>query len=136
LIMVPQFTSLDTGRPGRVTAKYHRDSNASSMRQIIALSIAASLVILVADRSAAADNDRGAQLAATCASCHRLDGRDRGIPSIVGLSGEKFADVMHAFKSGERSSKIMHAVTLSLSDEEIGILAQYLAAQRKETQRP
>jgi sulfide dehydrogenase cytochrome subunit len=119
-----------------VTAKYHRDSNASSMRQIIALSIAASLVILVADRSAAADNDRGAQLAATCASCHRLDGRDRGIPSIVGLSGEKFADVMHAFKSGERSSKIMHAVTLSLSDEEIGILAQYLAAQRKETQRP
>jgi cytochrome c2 len=42
------------------------------MHQIIVLSIAASLVILIADRSSAAENDRGAQLIATCASCHRL----------------------------------------------------------------
>jgi cytochrome c553 len=42
---------------------------------------------------------------------------------------------MEAFKSDERSSQIMHAVALSLSDEEITILAQYLAAQRKETKR-
>jgi cytochrome subunit of sulfide dehydrogenase len=115
-----------------VTARCHRDGNAVSTRQILALSIAASLIIAVADRSAAAGDNRGAQLAATCASCHRLDGRDRGIPSIVGLSEEKLADVMHAFKSGERSSQIMHAVGLSFSDEEIAILARYLAAQRKD----
>jgi cytochrome subunit of sulfide dehydrogenase len=118
-----------------VTAKYRRGANASGVRQIIALSIAASLVILVADRSLAADNGRGAQLAAGCVSCHRLDGDDKGIPSIIGLDEEKFAGVMEAFRSGERSSQIMHAVTLSLSDEEIAILAQYLAAQRKETKR-
>ena len=104
--------------------------------QIIAFSIAASLATLVADLSAAADNDQGAQLAATCASCHRLDGRDAGIPSIIGLDAEKFAGVMQAFKSGERSSKIMHAVALSLSDEEIAVVARHLAAQGKGTKRP
>jgi cytochrome subunit of sulfide dehydrogenase len=118
-----------------VTAKYCRGANASGMRQIIALSIAASLIILVADRSLAADNGRGAQLATVCVSCHRLDGSDKGIPSIIGLDEEKFARVMEAFKSDERSSQIMRAVALSLSDEEITILAQYLAAQRKETKR-
>ena len=102
-----------------MTAKYRRVANASSVRQIIVLSIAASLVILIADRGTAADNDRGAQLAAICASCHRLDGRDKGIPSIVGMDKEKLAGAMAAFKSGERSSQIMHAVALSLSDDEI-----------------
>jgi sulfide dehydrogenase cytochrome subunit len=106
------------------------------MHQIIVLSITLSLVILIADRSSAAENDRGAQLAATCASCHRLDGRDKGIPSIIGLGEEKLADVMQAFKSGERSSQIMHAVALSLSDEEIATVAHYLAAQGKRTERP
>lgn len=116
-----------------MTAKYRGDANASSVGQIIVLSIAVSLVILIADRSMARDNDRGAQFAAICASCHRLDGRDKGIPSIVGMDKEKFADAMTAFKSGERSSQIMHAVALSLSDDEIATLAEYLAAQPAET---
>jgi cytochrome subunit of sulfide dehydrogenase len=116
-----------------VTAKYRGDATASSVRQIIVLSIAVSLVILIADRGMAADKDRGAQLAAICASCHRLDGRDKGIPSIVGMDKEKFADTMTAFKSGERSSQIMHAVALSLSDDEIATLAEYLATQPAET---
>jgi hypothetical protein len=51
-----------------------------------------------------------------CAACHRLDGRDKGIPSIVGIDKRKFAEAMAAFKSGARSSSIMHAVALSLSD--------------------
>ena len=103
--------------------------------QIIALSMAASLVVSVAERSFAADNDQGAQLAATCAACHRLDGHDGGIPSIVGLSEEQFVTVMRAFKSGERSGPIMRTMARSLSNEEIAILARYFAARGKETQR-
>ena len=118
-----------------MTAKYRGDGNASSVHQTIVLSIAVSLVILLADRSMAADNDRGAQLAAICASCHRLDGRDKGIPSIVGMDKEKFAGAMAAFKSGDRSSQIMHAVARSLSDDEIVTLAEYLVAQPRETKR-
>ena len=111
-----------------MTAKYRCVANASNVRQTFVLSIAASLVILLADRGTAAGNDRGA-------SCHRLDGHDKGIPSIVGLDKEKLAGAMAAFKSGERSSQIMRAVALSLSDDEIATLAEYLAAQPAETKR-
>ena len=119
-----------------MTARCFRDESASNIGQIIALSISASLVIFVADRSAVADNDRGAQLAATCASCHRLDGRDKGIPSIIGLDEETFIRAMQAFKSGERSNQIMHVMSLSLSNEEIAILAHYLSTLRIEPKRP
>ena len=112
----------------------HRQS-ALSLHQIIALSIVASLVVSFAERSFAADSDQGTQLAATCAPCHRLDGHDRGIPSIVGLSEEQFVAVMRAFKSGERSGPIMRTVARSLSKEQIAILARYFAARGMETQR-
>ena len=112
----------------------HRHT-ALSLHLIIALSMVASLVVSVAERGLAADNDRGAQLAATCAACHRLDGRDKGIPSIVGLSEEQFATAMRAYKSGERSGPIMQTMARSLSNEEIQILARYFAARGKETQR-
>jgi cytochrome subunit of sulfide dehydrogenase len=101
----------------------------------IALAIAVSLTILSANRGMAADSERGAELAATCAACHRLDGRDKGIPSIVGMNTEKFIGAMADFRSGARSSSIMHAVALSFSDAEIAALAEYLAAQPKETKR-
>jgi cytochrome c553 len=112
----------------------HRQS-ALSLHRIIRISMVASLVVHFAERSFAADNDQGAQLAATCAACHRLDGNDRGIPSIVGLSEEQFVAVMWAFKSGERSGPIMRTMARSLSDEEIAILARYFATRGKETQR-
>ena len=112
----------------------HRQS-ALSLHRIITLSMVASLVVSFAECSLAAENDQGAQLAATCAACHRLDGHDRGIPSIVGLSEEQFVSVMMAFKSGERSGPIMHIMARSLSNEEIAILARYFAARAKETQR-
>jgi cytochrome c553 len=111
----------------------HRQS-ASSLHQFIALSTVLSLVVSFAERSFGADN-QGAQLAATCAACHRLDGHDRGIPSIVGLSEEQFVAVMRAFKSGERTGPIMRTMARSLSNEEIAILARYFAARGKETQR-
>ncbi|MEH2567398.1 c-type cytochrome [Bradyrhizobium sp. AZCC 2289] len=112
----------------------HRQS-ALSLHQIVALLMVASLVVSVAKRSFAADNHQSAQLAATCAACHRLDGHDRGIPSIVGLSEEQFVTVMRAFKSGERSGPIMRTMARSLSNEEIATLARYFAARGKETQR-
>jgi len=111
----------------------HRQS-ALSLHQILALLMVASLVVSVAKRSFAADNDQGAQLAATCAACHRFDGHNRGMPSIVGLSEEQLVTVMRAFKSGERSGPIMRTMARSLSNEEIAILARYFAARGKETQ--
>lgn len=100
-----------------------------------AFAIAAGLLILGADSGMTAEDNRGAQLAALCASCHRLDGGGKAIPSIAGMSKEKFVGAMAAYKSGARANSIMHAVALSLSDAEVAMLAEYLAAQPKESKR-
>jgi len=119
----------DAGSEACSAAIHRRTEKVLRLRQIIVLFIATGMLVLAAKRGMAADDSQGAQLAAICASCHRLDGRDKGIPSIVGLDQKQFVDVMAAFKSGERSSQIMHAIALSLSDGEIAALAAYLAAQ-------
>jgi sulfide dehydrogenase cytochrome subunit len=100
--------------------------------RFIVPSIAMGLLIFSPDQGTAADNERGAQLVAMCAACHRLDGHDTAIPSIVRMDVQKLAEAMAAFKSGARSSQIMHAVALQLSDAEIETLAEYLAARPME----
>lgn len=110
----------------------YRDGAGLCMRKMIAISIAAGLLIIVADRSQAADRDGEAQLAAMCASCHRLDGGDGGIPTILGMSPEMLTRTMLAYRSHERPSHIMRAIALSLSDEEIETVARYLAALNKQ----
>jgi cytochrome subunit of sulfide dehydrogenase len=105
---------------------------ASSLSTLI---LAAGLLALNAGAAVAADNERGAELAAMCASCHRLDGRDRGIPSIIGMDKQAFIEAMAGFKSGARSSSIMHAVALQLSDAEVARLAGYLGERAKEGKR-
>jgi cytochrome c553 len=96
---------------------------ASGARLIVMLLLATSPCAFVVIPSPAAQNNRGAQLAAMCAACHRLDGMDKGIPAIIGLDEKKFADTMAEFKSGKRESQIMSVVAHSLSDEEIADLA-------------
>jgi cytochrome subunit of sulfide dehydrogenase len=95
--------------------------------------MSAGVLVLSADRSLAGERDRGAELAAVCASCHRLDGRDRGIPSIIGLDEATLVAEMQAFKSGERPGQIMRVMSLSLTAEDVAAVARYLAAQPKDT---
>ena len=85
--------------------------------------------------SAAAGADQGAQLAATCASCHGPAGDDRGIPTIAGLDEQTIMRAMQAFRASEAPSHVMHAVALSLTDEELASVAHYLATQAKKRVR-
>jgi sulfide dehydrogenase cytochrome subunit len=110
--------------------------NAGGARRILALLMATGALLSVVPQGAAGENNRAAQLAAMCASCHRLDGRDHGIPSIIGLDKKKLVDTMEAFKSGKRSSQIMQVVARSLSTEEIAALADYLAGRQKGSEQP
>jgi cytochrome subunit of sulfide dehydrogenase len=103
--------------------------------RLLVLAIAASPILLAASARAAA-NDQGGQLAAVCASCHRLDGGEKGIPSIIGLAEDRLTRAMLAYRSGERSSHIMRAIALSLSDEEIATVARFLAAQGRKAVPP
>lgn len=117
-------------------AKPAERTTVNGVRRIIALLTATSSFVFAVHPSAAAENSRGAQLAAMCASCHRLDGRDEGIPSIIGLDKKKLAEMMEAFKSGKRSSQIMNVVARSLSTEEIAALADYLSVPPREREHP
>jgi cytochrome c553 len=66
-----------------------------------------------------------------CASCHRPEGGDSGIPPLIGLGEAGLAHALIAYKSGERTSHIMHAIALSLSNEEIAGVARFLATREK-----
>jgi cytochrome subunit of sulfide dehydrogenase len=99
-------------------------------RFIPGLPLTAGLVCLVAQPCAAATDTRGAQIAAACASCHRVDGRDSGIPPVVGLDEVRIVKSLWAYRSGERAGPIMHVVAAALSPEEIAAVAHYLAGQR------
>jgi cytochrome subunit of sulfide dehydrogenase len=113
-----------------VTGKL-RNRRAVSMRSVAGFAIATGLVLLVSQSGSAAGADQGAQLAATCASCHRLDGGDKNIPPIIGLGEDRLTSAMLAYRASRSPSHIMHAIALSLSDEEIASVARYIAAQGK-----
>jgi sulfide dehydrogenase cytochrome subunit len=133
------FASFRAGRRpkwSRSAATRHCRSDAFRRARTVALSIVAGFVLTFVGQAAMADSDRAAQLAASCASCHRPDGRDDGIPPVVGVDQESLARALLAYKSGQRESQIMHAVATSLSDDEIAIVTRYLAAQRKDGKQP
>ena len=124
-------TAGESGHESRT--RRSRGSCVSAVRVLVCLVMVAGVLALSADRSVAGQPDRGSQLAAVCASCHRLDGRDHGIASIIGLDAATLVAKMTAFKSGEPVSQIMRVMSLSLTPEDLTAVARYLSAQRKDT---
>lgn len=80
--------------------------------------------------SAAAAED-GARLMTLCAACHRLDGRNTGIPSLLRWEAEEIVDKLHDFRSNERGNTVMRAVSRSLTDDEIAAVAAEIERIRK-----
>ena len=71
------------------------------------------------------DPEYGAYLASECTTCHRPDGADEGIPSIVGWPVDDFVITLQAYKHGKRRHQAMQTIAKRLSDEEIASLAVY-----------
>jgi len=94
---------------------------------VSATSIAASFLIAGGQGAAAANQAHGAQIAAACASCHGPAGGDQGIPLILGLDEQAIIDAVLAYRASETPSHVMHAVALSLTDEELASVARYLS---------
>ncbi|WP_101065338.1 c-type cytochrome [Roseovarius salinarum] len=67
----------------------------------------------------------GEYLSSECTTCHQRDGRDEGIPSIVGWPEEDFVVAMHAYKQKVRPHPVMQMMARRLTDEEIAALAAY-----------
>jgi cytochrome c553 len=78
----------------------------------------------------------GQHLARECTACHRLDGVDNGIPSIIGWPAETFISTMKFYSDGARTNPVMVSVVSSLSDEQLKALAAFFASVPKAEKRP
>ena len=73
----------------------------------------------------------GRHLAQECTTCHRIDGTDNGIPSIVGQDPAHFTETIGFYKSGARTNQVMVSVAQSLDDQQVAALAAYYASLPK-----
>ncbi len=87
-----------------------------------------SLASLAGSTASAADAAFGQYLSSECVTCHRADGQDKGIPSIVGWPADQFVAVMQSYKVKDRSNPIMQTIAGKLSDDEVAALAAYYAS--------
>ena len=97
------------------------------MRALLLIAAAAPLVALAQDDAAARS------LAATCANCHGTDGRSatQEVIPLAGLPRSFLVEQMKAFKEGRRPATIMHQLAKGYTDQQIELIADYLAAQKK-----
>ncbi|AFL54183.1 sulfide dehydrogenase cytochrome subunit [Sinorhizobium fredii] len=107
---------------------------ASEIRWLLGLLLSA--ILLFPESSAPADVSQGAQIAATCASCHDPTGGGQAIPPIAALDEQAIVKAMLAFRASESPSLVMHAVALSLSDDELAATARYLADRANAGRQP
>ena len=70
----------------------------------------------------------GAHLSRECTACHRLDGTDNGIPSIIGWDSDRFAATLKFYQEGQRTNPAMVSVAKSLDDEQVRALAAYFSS--------
>jgi cytochrome c len=73
----------------------------------------------------ATDAAYGEYLSSECTACHRRDGENKGIPSIIGWPAERFIAALKAYKSKVRPNEIMQTITGRLSDEDMSALAAF-----------
>jgi cytochrome c553 len=85
--------------------------------------------------AAAADDAKlksyGRHLAQECTGCHRIDGVDNGIPSIIGWDAQRFMTTVRFYQAGARTNPVMVSVANSLDDEQLAALAAYYGSLPK-----
>ena len=94
-------------------------------------------ILLLAVGAAATDaselRDYGEYLSGECTTCHRMDGKDNGIPGIVGWDVASFVETVNYYKKGLRKNQAMESVAKTLDDEQIKALAVYFASVTPKT---
>jgi cytochrome c len=73
----------------------------------------------------------GQHLAQECTGCHRIDGIDNGIPSIIGWNADMFVATLKFYQSGARANPVMVSVANSLNEKQLEALATYFASLPK-----
>ena len=87
--------------------------------------------LLLPQLARAVELERGAMLSASCEGCHGTNGRSPGtIPAISGRSADYLMKAFSGFKSGEREATVMGRHVKGYTDEELQLIADYLAQQK------
>jgi cytochrome c553 len=105
--------------------------NTPSQARWFARVAALAATLLASPWALAQDANLARNLAATCANCHGTNGNARGdMKPLAGLSAEKIIALVADYKSGAQPATIMHQISKGYTDEQIRLIAGYLAAQR------
>ncbi len=95
---------------------------------------AAALCLLASAQAAqAADPYLARNLAATCANCHGTDGKavkDSGIDALAGMEKVKLLQKLDDYRNGRKPATIMQQIAKGYTDEQLGLIADYFAAQK------
>ena len=96
-----------------------------------AVALCMSFAIHAADAPELTSGASARMLAETCAGCHGTDGQSVGpaSPTIAGMNGEYFMEIMKGFRSGEIYSTIMGRIATGYTDDEIGLMASFFAGK-------
>jgi len=96
------------------------------------LLIAAAALIAV-PQVALGDDVAARSLAATCAACHGTAGHSvtKTVEPLAGRPKERLVELLQAFKTGKKPSTIMQQISKGYSDQQLEMIAGYLAAQKK-----
>ncbi len=100
-------------------------------RHVQAALAAWALAAFAAPQALAQDVNLARNLAATCANCHGTNGQARGdMRPLAGMNAETIVAMMNGFKSGAvPTATIMHQIAKGYTDEQIRLIAGYLATQ-------
>jgi cytochrome c553 len=90
----------------------------------------AATLLLAAPWALAQDANLARNLAATCANCHGTNGNARGdMKPLAGVSAGKIVAMLADFKSGAQPATVMHQIAKGYTDQQIQLIAAYMAAQ-------
>jgi cytochrome subunit of sulfide dehydrogenase len=94
------------------------------------LSGAALLTMAVSAQPANPQMLQARSLAATCANCHGTQGRAKGdMKPLAGMSADTMLAMLADFRSGNQPATVMHQITKGYTEDQLRLIAQYLAAQ-------
>lgn len=69
--------------------------------------------------------------AAACASCHGTNGQAQpGMATLAGRNQAELQKILLEYKAGTRPATLMHQLSKGYTDEQLGQIAGYFAAQK------
>ena len=108
----------------------HKTLRAALALPLLAAGLAGASAVQ-AQTPAAAHPHLARNLAATCANCHGTNGQARGdMKNLAGVAADKIVAMMADYKAGNQPATIMHQIAKGYTDEQIRLIAGYLAAQQ------